>query len=296
MKIFRRLSQLLIMSVLVLLSSQTYATVYNLSEYAWAYDSDHNGVDTTDIITDNSLSFSGYTLAEFTTNNGTDLSDGGTFTDYSYLYNTDLGIYNVGTLTGTVNSSGFAEFSTTSTMTWYDSNTNTAILGLSIVEGNSSLTVNGSTLYIGQIYLSLEITSVQSGYFYIYIDGEWVDFATLLADSSNTLTFSTITTSGVPTNDIDSTVDATLSSYAGVGSISDYIYGTAGTNKVDLTEATQGDKIIYTTGNDGYVDVNSSAAPLPEPGMLSLMGLAFLGLAGLQRRRKMQSGTDVKLN
>ena len=309
MKIFRRLSQLLAVSMLILASSQVYATAYSLSDYALGYDSNGDGTISNDeIISDDSFSFEGYTLVEATPNSDGDLTSGASFTDYTYLTNTQTGVYAEAVLNGTITSgSTIAYFNTTasdpeSQMTWYTAS-GAYILTLDLVtndleqQGRSVLTVIDNDLLVNQITLYLEVSDVKAGYFYIYDEttGEWVDFATLLARGDTLLLTSVTTSSAANTGDVSDEASAYIEGESGkdpnnyaapVGNASDLI---------DLEIAYQsGGTYMYSLSHDGGIDVDSDA--VPEPGMLSLMGLAFLGLAGLQRRRKMQSSTDVKLN
>ena len=295
MKILSRINKLLAAGILVFVSSQAYATAYNLSSYAWAYDSDRDGdISSSEVISDDSFSFEGYTLVTVETNSGTaSLDEGATFTDYTYLTNTQTGVYSVAKLTGSIAAgSSKATFDDSdeseSSMTWYSS-TGTQILTLDVVStesgvaGHSLLDVEGSTLYVGQVTLYLSIDTVEPGYFYIYIEGEgWVDFATLIANG-DTLELSSVTTSSSASDgdisdeilDILEDIGSGEANYAGVDNGSDLI---------DLTAAYQEDGVYsYALAHNGGIHVDSSA--VPEPGMLSLMGLAFLGLAGFQRRR-----------
>lgn len=301
MKMFNRISHFLMASALVFLSSQVYSATLNISNYAWAYTSDKDSsVTSSDVISNDSFSFEGYTLVDVTLDNGTDLSQGASFTDYTYLTNTQTGIYSEATLSGTINSgSSLATFNTTTNppMTWYAAD-GTPLLSANLTvndlgfPGHSSLSIYDQYLTVGQITLYLSVSNVTAGYFYLYYEGEWVDFADLLEDY-DTLAFTSVTTSSAAkhiTSEAseyiydESEMDPSQY-YASVGNTGDYI---------DLTQAYKNSHYIYTLAHDGGIAVDSNA--VPEPGMLSLMGLAFLGLAGLQRRRKMQSGTNTKLN
>ena len=300
MKVFRTLSQLLAAGMLIFVSSQVYATAYSLSDYAWAYDSNQDGnISNDEIVSDDSFSFEGYTLVEVTTNSGTaDLTSGATFSDYTYLTNTQTGVYAEALLNGTISSgSTIAYFNTTasdptSQMEWYTASGD-YILTVDLVtndlgqQGRSVLTVIDGDLLVNQITLYLSVSDVEYGYFYIYDEtlGEWVDFATLLAEGDELLFTSVTTSSAANEGDVSNEASAYIegasgenpNSYAAaVGNASDLI---------DLTIAYQSDgTYMYSLSHDGGIDVDSDA--VPEPGMLTLMGLALIGLAYLQRRRK----------
>ena len=319
MKIFRRLTQLIAAGMLIFASSQVYATAYNLANYAWGYSSTGDGQNIV-TISNNSFSFEGYTLVEVQTDSGTgDLSQGAIFTDYLYLTNTQTGVYATATLQGEVSagtndvtfyntaSTSYDTTVTDQTMTWYTSS-GIEILTLDLVsdstlglQGNTDMSVFGTDnqyLKVGEVVLYLEVSSITSGYFFIYdtTTGTWIDFADLIS-AGDELLLTSGTFSSAATDDVSSGAYDYISGDSGEDP-NNYIANVGNTgNVIDLTTAYQGGGLYsYTLAQDGGIDVDTDAISTPEPGMLSLMGLAFLGLAGLQRRRKMQIGTDVKLN
>ncbi|MBF9002131.1 MULTISPECIES: PEP-CTERM sorting domain-containing protein [Vibrio] len=273
-------------------ASQAYAGSFSLAGLDWAVDIDGNG-DTSDGLVDiDTLDFAGYTLVSVsdTDFSGT-LTDNDTFTDYNYLTADDLaGIYTLNTMTGTLDNTvtfGSLTYSTAyfdgSTMSWYDAS-DTSILTISVTSGSSLLLLDGTDLTIGQISLTLSIDSVVADYFYVDVNGTWVDLADLVASKPyDAYYFSVLTYAGVP-DAILAAYEAELNAYTTVDT-STYLTDYAGIATVDLTDAFTGSGYTFVVVNDGTVDLTRR---VPEPGMLTLMGLAFIGLAGLQRRRKFQ--------
>ncbi|WP_068713922.1 PEP-CTERM sorting domain-containing protein [Vibrio tritonius] len=312
MKLFKKLGQLLMLCLFIGVSTQAYSSTLDLTNMVWGIDYDHDGnPDNTTTYTNDLMGFFGYTLVEFDSPStaGT-LSDGDTFTDYNYLKDTTSGsgIYTTNTMTGkladTTGTSivySTAEFDAGSTMTWYDANnSNASILTLDVYEGSSTLKLDDGILTIDQIKLLLSVTSVAEDYFYVKVNDKWVDLYDILnGDSYSEIYLYVLVSSDVPSSIEDAD---TLTDYVNDQTGSDldnldgYLTDTAETTEVDLSQAAENN------GNGGYsyMIVNNGTSivrkRVPEPGMLSLMGLAFLGLAGLQRRRKMQSGTNTKLN
>ncbi|WP_161158024.1 PEP-CTERM sorting domain-containing protein [Vibrio eleionomae] len=298
MKALHNMGKLIMLCLVVLVSSQAYAGSFSLSSLNWAIDSDGDGVIDDGSLTDiDTLNFFGYSIVHLTDadSNGT-LSDGDTFTDYTYLTATDTsvdGIYTVNTLTGYLNntvssttSSGDTyTYSTAyfdgSTMNWYNSD-GEVILSLTVVDGSSLLSLDADgNLTVGQISLTLSISDVAEGYFYVEVDGEWVDLADLISSVDyEAYYFDVITTVGFPSSVYDSYAEA-IENYSGED-IDDYLNGNSGTTTLKLSQAIADGGYAYGVSNTGTVDL---ASRVPEPGMLSLMGLAFIGLAGFQRRR-----------
>ena len=291
-------------------SSQAYSLTIDLTDLVdveWGIDYNHDGnTDDVTTYTKDLMGFFGYTLVEFNSSStaGT-ISDGDKFTDYNYLKDTTSGsgIYTTNTMTGTLKDTtgtttvySTATFDVGSVMTWYDaSNNDDEIMSLSVVNGDSTLKLDNGILTIGQISLLLKVTEVTQDYFYIKVDGKWVD----LYDIGEEIYLYVLVSSDVPSTieDADTLTDyVNQQTGSNLTDLDGYLTDAAETTQVDLSQA------AANNGNGGYsyMIVNNGTSTLrervPEPGMLSLMGLAFLGLAGLQRRRKMQSGTNTKLN
>lgn len=179
-----------------------------------------------------------------------------------------------------------AIFDAGSTQSWYDGATNTNILTLELLNASTNVFTNSDgnqITSVGQIDFQFQITQAAAGYFYVMIDGAWVDIADILDgtvdvyDGNLYAKASTLTQipDSVANSDAITALDtiasdalAALGTYTSYTSSRQYIGG-------DLTTG------AYLTSNKGNVDL----AAVPEPGMLSLMGLAFLGLAGFQSRR-----------
>lgn len=146
------------------------------------------------------------------------------------------------------------------------------ILELSIITGIGGLTTSGiSNRQTGDIELIFEVTDVTEGYFFLDLndDGEFTEFEDLAY--------------------LMSMLDPEDEGY--------YLGYTFGTNTIQPSESREAleERLEAIFGLDegtlalGFVATNDGQffmATIPEPGMLSLMGLAFLGLAGFQRRRK----------
>lgn len=274
----------------LVVTGQAYAGTFSLTSLDWAVDLDGNGDPSDGLVDLDTLGFFGYTLVQVSDadSSGT-ITNGDTFTDYNYLTADELsGVYTTNTMTGVLGntvSAGTTTYSTAyfdgSSMSWFTAD-DTEILSLTVSSGSSLLVLNGATLTIGQISLTLSIDYVAAGYFYIDVDGTWVDLADIIASLDyESYYFNVITIAGVP-DSVIAEYEAILNAYTGTD-VSESLTGFAGSDDVNLLEALSLTGYTYVVVNDGTVDLTRRA---PEPGMLTLMGLALIGLAYLQRRRK----------
>lgn len=152
----------------------------------------------------------------------------------------------------------------------------TGILELSIITGVGELSVSGVTgNQTGDMEMVFRVTGAMEDYFYIDLNGD-----------------------GMFTEDED--LADLLAAIEGTDSEGYYLGYVFGTNTI-VDDA--GQQAIIRTALEGYLETDLSfldtlggyvavndglfyMATIPEPEMLSLMGLAVLGLAGLQRRRR----------
>lgn len=288
-------------------TSQANAGSLYLTGFDWAIDPTGTVGDTSGLIDLDAFNFGSYTLVTFgdTDNSGT-LTEGDRFTDYSYLYPTSNGdtsgalsdIYalnaDMGGSFGQVFPVGpqnlsTATFDSGSTQNWYDGATDTNILTLDLLNASTNVFTNPAgdqITQVGQIDFQFQVSQAAAGYFYVMIDGAWVDVSDILDGTvdvyDGNIYAKTSTLTQVPDSvdnpdaipmldDIASDALAALAPYTGFTSSAQYLNGDLGNSG-------------YLTANNGNVDL----AAVPEPGMLSLMGLAFLGLAGFQNRRRNQ--------
>lgn len=286
---------------------QVQATTLNLTNLTWAIDGDHDGdISDSEFTSISKLDYFSVTYVDYTPTSTTSAS--GTFTDYTYLWTTISdsvnSLYATTTFSGSVNN-GLINLNSGSDLTWFDGSASNDVLTLTLSSGKNASGNNG-TLYSfyydengmqevqGVLYAEYTVTEVAQGYFYVDVNGTWVDLYDLINSGSYDeyiLATSTtiqlaepsdlnqLDTDGDGVADDDDTTISALNDLVNSGtSISDY------TNNYDGTDVDY-DVEHYMTTNDGnghlYVAV-------PEPGMLSLMGFAFLGLAGFQRKRKSQ--------
>ncbi len=167
------------------------------------------------------------------------------------------------------------DFTPGGTVTWYENSINalgSSILTAEIVNGTGTVDFDlvGTGSNSGKVNILFEVTIVDPGYIFIDLNGD--DIFTANEDLSNI-----ILTSDIYFGYADVTNSILVDPATGA-------YQTAFTNLSGLTAFDQADTtydlITQNTGEYGMLQV------VPEPAMLSLMGLAFLGLAGFQQRRK----------
>lgn len=163
------------------------------------------------------------------------------------------------------------------------------LLQATIVRGDGVIDLANTNDLDGTVDIEFMVTQATAGYFFKWDAGTatWIDLATLacdpvvdplcdpiyfaLADSNNAiLDHTTIGSDGFGGvwDQLDEIQE--VSAHGPYGPIEYDVFG----NQVDL----------LTTNNGSYAP--AIAEQVSEPGMLSLMGLAFLGLAGLRRRRE----------
>lgn len=155
------------------------------------------------------------------------------------------------------------------TLDWFADGTTDPILESSIVSGNGDLNLSGSQR--GQLTMILEVTDVTAGYFFIDLnnDGSFIpeeDLSYILANSVEPVVYGY---AGSDNEIIDNSTPILDDILADEG-----ITGT-------FDELTAGFGDVFTESDGSFV-----FREVPEPGMLSLMGLALFGFAGFQRRRK----------
>ncbi|MDG3088297.1 PEP-CTERM sorting domain-containing protein [Vibrio hannami] len=297
-----KLLKALVISGALVLSSNVSAAHLNLEDVdVWGLDVTGSG-DVNNVTAFNYLDYDGASFADSTFDKGADatlIDAGDTFVDYGYLFSTggnyngqsaDFGDYMVTSVfdnwTGTyTNATPFPlaplsyDFET-GDLTWkvWQTDANGIILGsdidiltMSIVHGFGTF-VPAIGEYV--IDLTFEISDIlQDNYIYYDINGDgileaWEDlFDVALTTELGQSIYYTTTLSFVElATDPEATVGTIIEQYfLHTGELLDFdgAFGVAATN-------------------DGNLD----AAKIPEPGMLSLMGLGLLGLAGLQRRRR----------
>jgi len=285
-----RFTKALVLSGALLLSAHASAAYVSLDDVAtWGINSSGGGTTSGVIIATDYINFDGYSY----TDSSDDLSS---FTDYGYLavdsYHYDgstVDIYDTYGIAGVIQESTYSitaeftdwsgtytsydagedevnfEFNSGGTINWYSEED--LILVATIVNGTGDLNLSGDEN--GQINIQFVITSVEAGYFFIDINGDGIftddeDLATLLANSDEPYYFGYSTSN----NQIEDSANDTLTA----------LLDEQGYDPEDIATS----PYDFVTHNVG----SYSMATIPEPGMLSLMGLAFLGLAGFQRRRK----------
>jgi len=292
---------------LLFATSSVYAGSLNLASLDWAIDPDKDGDPTGGLADFDIFSYTGFTLVAITNDTGdAGVSVGDTFTDYGYLFPANNGdttgslsdVYAItdnmtGTfLTGAALGGGRTffdvEFDAGSTQTWYDDAGK--LLELTLVNGTSTVITNaeGNLDRIGQLDLQYLITDIIRDYFYVEIGGIWVDIWDILNDNTSdhyqdfdskiygeTVASSSLAESIGSNNEYADELDAVAASILSAFGVS---------SSTELLNANISEVGATVTINGGQLDL----AVVPEPGMLSLMGLAFLGFAGFQSRRKGQ--------
>ncbi len=278
MKFLSKVTKLAIFWLSLVFAGQALAGAITLNQKIWGIDPTGTVGDSSNTATLYNMSYDSFTYVEF--------SDATHFTDYGYLYysgsNSTLnGIYATAVLPGTV-SGAEANFTAGSTMNWFDSLGNTMI-ELTLISGESSNTSLDPENYNiqGELLFQYEVTDVAQGYFYIWNGSSWEDMYDLMA--ADEMFFM----------EASSTIQAATNTLIQLEEDFDNLAGT-GTDIVAELETVRGAPVVqnalnaptigsFVTFNDGNVAVG-----VPEPGMLSMMGLACLGLAGFQLRRRKQ--------
>lgn len=273
----------------LLLASQANAAYLNLIDVDWKLDPDGAGPASAIELT--ALTYQGLSFAESTIANGdpTIIDAGDTFTDYGKFsaLNAITGPFTAESLTsydisaeftnftgtyGDIYTSGTEtflpfEFDVGGEVTWFAGATEILtgeIVSTPVFNSGGYASISGGDL-TGNIDIYFEITSAAAGYFFVDADGDGVysDLFDVLDTNTVPLMFGFSNTTNLtilPTNPLyNDGVDA-LETALGV----------------DLGP------IGILARNTGTYQMRT----IPEPGMLSLMGLAFLGLAGFQRRRR----------
>ncbi len=278
MKFLRKISQVILICA-ALVTGQAYAGSINLVGVTWGMDATGSG-DGEDVIGLGTFAYESLTYVEL------DLGTG-QFTDYAVLFSSYAasplaGIYATGTIGGYLDApdeDGYANANFTSgSIDWYSAS-GAPILSMGLDNAIGSIQVDSTS---GSFAFQYEITSVADGYFFVEVNGEWVDLSELISPEDP---YYMDVISGVEIAD-----DGTISDLATFYGITepDLTVGFAdvGIDYADVDSAL-GSGVLdgeYVTYNRGTSDL----AVIPEPGMLSLMGLAFLGFAGFQSRRKGQ--------
>ncbi|MCE0493283.1 PEP-CTERM sorting domain-containing protein [Vibrio salinus] len=276
------------------LCSQVNAQTLNLVGVTWGIDTDHDG-DTSNITEVSNFDYIGATFVQFSDNDGSgSITENDSFTDYSYLKSnvSDFGDMTASFSNWTGSFGTFynfgsdyltkVTFDTGSLMTLYSGTQSVMELELNTGSINVQINSEGSTItQFGQLALELQVTSVEEGYFYIKIDGNWVDLYELLDETSSyydmydgKVIAEVASTTQTDNISLDNITDEYIEQLAALTGLSESDIESAIGN--DLASG------YFVTYNDGNLDLGV----VPEPGMLSLMGLAFLGLAGFQYRRK----------
>ncbi len=277
MNFLRKISQIVVLCT-ALVTGQSYAGAIDLIGVNWGIDSDgsDNG---TNILETEYFSYSSLTSVEL------DLGTGN-FTDYAVLFSSNTGtalegLYATGTMTGAlapaVGNYAAATFYA-GTINWFSA-TNVPILTMELHYGEGSVNVNSTNGALDFQYL---VKSVADDYFFVEQGGSWVD----LADAMLLTDYYMAVDSLVQLAD-DDTVSYIDSFYNISESDLATAFGTIGIDYYTQVDPILGNGVLdgdYVTFNNG----NTQLSIVPEPGMLSLMGLAFLGFAGFQSRRKRQ--------
>jgi len=290
MNILSKITKLFLLCVTLALTSQAYAGTLYLSSMDWAIDPD--GASGSDTMVDiDKLTYDGFTLVQLDTSTMT-------FTNYNYLYSTDTGslssIYGLSALTGSIDTTtGSISFDTGSELNIYTDSTTDSILTLSLVSAKSNSTVDtaSQTIELNQMIYTYVVTDVAQGYFFIKIGGEWVDLYYILNLTAgyeqyyniyDSLTYVYAATTSTIPDGVTSEAQSALGTAFGVDLSAALVDAEDEFNTV--VDYSSG---AFVTTNSGSLDIQA----VPEPGMLSLMGLAFLGLAGFQSRRKRQQNS-----
>lgn len=272
----------------------------------WAIDTtDDDVIDSNDVIIPDTDTFDyeSYTFVGFDNKVGSSagIGEGDGFTDYTYFTAKPSEVIAkssawTGTFDNLISGSNYdwitANFATGNDYTLNFSVDGTDFLHLYLTYGSGDLKIatDGSTILDGNYALTFQfaVSSVTAGYVYIEVkDGVWVDlyeilnvdtsdyyerYSTLYMDVATTLQIGTAASSKFTTDVTDE-----LDILAGDDLLE---YGLTSTADAIGNPLSSGSTVAYADGNFVTVGV------VPEPGMLSLMGLAFLGLAGFQHRRK----------
>ncbi|WP_413284620.1 PEP-CTERM sorting domain-containing protein [Vibrio sp. MA40-2] len=293
----KQIIKTLALSGALLLSSQANAAYVSLDDLStWGINSSGGGTTSGVILAVDYINFDGYSY----TDSDASLTS---FTDYGYLY---VGSYyyqgtnayaqfssipeSTAFFLQDLNNTITAEFTDwTGYYTSYDTNEDEVnfafdagkeinwysnddlILTAEIVNGTGDLNLSGDLN--GQINIQFEITSATEDYFFVdvnedgvFTDDEELSYLLSLYPDDEPYYFGYSSSTNQIVDETNATLDALLADL--------------GVTYDELT-ADRGDFITQNTGS-------YTMATIPEPGMLSLMGLAFLGMAGFQRRRKQQ--------
>lgn len=313
MNILSNTVKAVILGLTLLVTGTAYAGSLNLASLNWAYDTDGDGDTTAGIVDFDVFNYTSYAVLALTDDVDSDgLGTGDSFTNYGYLFPSSNGdtdgslskVYGANVdMSGTIgegatfSSSGNTvyevAFDAGSTQTWYKTETDssvTELLQLTLVYGSSTVTTNssGEIVGIGQLDLQYQITGIMQDYFYVELDGQWVDIWDILYDPTSeyygkydfniygeVATTSSLASSIGEDNEYADELNDVANAILGGENATDYIG----------SDISQDGKTI--TVSYGGLDL----AVVPEPGMLSMMGLAFLGLAGFQSRRRRQKNS-----
>ncbi len=277
MKFLSKVTKLSIFLLSLVFAGQALAGAITLNSKIWGIDPTGTIGDSSNTVALLQMDYDSFTYVEF--------SDATHFTDYGYLYSTGNpaldGVYATAVLPGTISGSE-AQFTGGSTMNWFDSSDNTMI-ELTLISGESNNTALDPENYDveGSLTFQYQVTDVAEGYFYIWNGSTWEDMYSLMAGGE------------VFYMEASSTIQAATNQLVDFEENNDNLAG-SGTDIVAELDALRGASVAqdaldaptigsFVTFNDGNVAVG-----VPEPGMLSMMGLACLGLAGFQLRRRKQ--------
>lgn len=306
-------------SILLMLNSSfaSAATINVVDVDYWAIDEDGMGGAGSDGFMEmNYLDYNGSTFADSTVDQGDDITaidSGDTFVDYGYLYATSgylLGtepsleysiitavfVDVIGTYTNEAGEALDYDFESGSlTLSIWDSEiatvtgptgndvditvpsagTETELLDLSIVEGTTLVNQNANGTYTVSVTLAIDEV-LEDDYVYFYLDGEYVDLYDVdIFTEDGTAKY--YLTSSTTVNVISQ--ETAIQSGIAQSLLDAYDLSGEGAAIDDFDPLTA---IGVSASTDGGI----SAQEIPEPGMLGIMGLAFLGLAGFQRRRR----------
>ena len=244
---------------LLVLSAPASATLTN-----WFIDTDGPGANNPKVLVLDYLDLVGqaYVHNTFTSATTFTFNEAGRFNttsaDFSTTLSPGLSSTFLGTGSGTVG--GNLVFNPGGTLSVFSGATN--IANFSLITGSANLKAGG-VLPNGVIDLIFKATSMTAGYFF---DSAMSDLS-LVANSPKGLLFGFATTNAIP-----------LAGQVSAGLISDY---NAAYNP-DVVGPITPDQI-----RDVYISNNGQfRLQVPEPSMLSLLGLALLGMGVVSRRRK----------